>query len=93
MKNVKKNLLLGLLISIYLLSSVRYYKENLAKTVVETLIHLFTVAPFLIGGTLVLIAVFRKLAGERPPWETIIRIYLTIGIIIEFILAIHHLSI
>ena len=92
MKNVKKFLSIALLIMVYLFGSVRYYKENLGKTVVETLIHLLTVAPFFIGGTLVLVAVFRKLTGERPPWETIIRIYLTIGIIAEFILAIQHLS-
>lgn len=90
MKNVKKSVYLGLLISIYMLVSVRYYQGNLSKTVVETAIHLLTVAPFFIGGTLLLVAILRKLTGERPSWEAIIRIYLTIGIIVEFFLGLHH---
>ena len=90
MKNIRKIFSIGLLVAIYLLCSVRYYHGNVSKTVLETLIHLLTVAPFIIGGTLVLVSIIRKIAGERLAWEAVIRIYLTVGIFVEFIIGIYH---
>ena len=90
MKSFKKIFAIVILIILYVLFSVRYYQGNLAKTALETGIHMLTVAPFLIGGTLILVSVLRKFTGERPPWAMVIRIYLTIGIFVEFILGIYH---
>ncbi len=90
MKSLKKIFAITILIILYLIFSVRYYQGNFSKTALETCIHMLTVAPFLIGGTLVLVSVLRKVAGERLSWEAVIRIYLTLGIFVEFILGIYH---
>jgi hypothetical protein len=50
-----------------------------------TVQQLLTTAPYCIGFTFVLVALLRYLhKGQRPPWDRILRIYLTLGIIIGF---------
>lgn len=81
--------MIGLLALVYLLCSLRYYPGRLADSLVATLTQLLTVAPFSVGATILIAALFRKSTGERLPWGSVVRIFLTIGIVIEFFYGLH----
>jgi hypothetical protein len=49
--------------------------------------QLLTTAPYIAGLTILLVSVMKKMAGELLPWDRIVRIYCTIGIVIGFFFA------
>lgn len=57
---------------------------------VETLLHLFSVAPISLGATLIIVALLQRLAGDRLPVNRIIRVFLLVAIFLEFILGLSH---
>lgn len=81
---------LGLLVIFYLLCSLRFFPDRLADTLIETLIHILSVAPFTIGLTLVLLSVLQRLAGERLPLDRALRIFLTLGILFEIFYGLYN---
>lgn len=74
---------------VYLMCSLRYFPGRPGDSLVATLTQLLTVAPFSVGATILVAALFRKLTGERLPWSSVVRIFLTIGIVIEFFYGLH----
>ena len=87
MSKLGKNFSLAAVIAAYLLFNFRYAPDSLIASVKATLMQLLTTAPYIAGLTILLVAVINKMAGDRLPWDRIIRIYCTIGIFIGFFFA------
>ena len=81
--------LLGLFI-VYLLCALRYYPGRPWETFWATAEHLLASVPFAIGFTLFFVSLFSKTAGQRPSMNFIVRLFLTIGICIEFFFGLYH---
>jgi hypothetical protein len=84
MHKFKENISLLLVILVYLLFNLRYTPESLSDSFKSTLIQLLTTAPFVVGLTILVVSFMQRSTGERLPWDRIIRIYCTLGIIIGF---------
>jgi hypothetical protein len=84
MQKLKKFFSLFLVILAYLLFNLRFAPENLKHSFTSTLVQLLTTAPFVAGLTILVVSFIQRSTGERLPWDRIIRIYCTIGIIIGF---------
>ena len=59
-------------------------------SLVETLIHMLSVAPINLGATLVIVAVLQRLVKERLPVSRTVRLFLVTAIFLEFILGLAH---
>lgn len=81
---------LAVLTAVYLLCLLRYHPARPAATIVATLSHFLTFAPFLAGGTVIVVRVFRAFAGVNPPAAVIARVFLTIGLVSELFAGIYH---
>ncbi len=58
---------------------------SLASVISGTLQQILTTLPYCLGGTFVALAAIRvAFKGQRPPWDRILRIFFTIGIILGF---------
>ena len=90
MGKTRENLTLLLLAIFYLLCSIRYFPDRPAETFLSSAQELLTMAPFLVGGTLIARSVFHRFTGEYLGWSRLIRIYLTLGLIGEFFLGLYH---
>lgn len=90
MQTMKHRFFLVLLGVIYLMTSLRFFPGQAMKSLVETLIHLFSVAPIILGATLLLVSVLQRLVGDRLPWDRVVRLYLTMAILLECILGLSH---
>ncbi len=90
MRKYREYIPLVLLLAFYLLCSVRFYPDHPAATLMATGQQLLTLAPFLVGGTLIARSIFRHFTGELLDWTILLRIYLTLGIIVEFFLGLYH---
>jgi len=84
MQKFKKNVSLSAVIFAYLLFNLRYTAESLSHSFKSTLFQLLTTAPFVVGLTILVVSFMQRSTGERLPWDRIIRIYCTLGIIIGF---------
>ena len=84
MHKFKENISLILVILVYLLFNLRYTPESLSDSFRSTMIQLLTTAPFVMGLTILVVSFMQRSTGERLPWDRIIRIYCTLGIIIGF---------
>lgn len=90
MGKTREILSLAALVAVYLLCSLRYFPDRPAESLLATLQELLTVAPFLLGGTLIARALFHRFSGEHLPWSRLLRIYLTLGLTVEFFLGLYH---
>ncbi|MFZ5775737.1 MAG: hypothetical protein ACOY3Z_09670 [Thermodesulfobacteriota bacterium] len=90
MQQAKHFIFLGLLGFVYLLTSLRFFPGQPMKSVVETLTHIFSVAPIILGATMVLASVLQRLVGQRLPWDRVARLYLAVAILLECILGLSH---
>ncbi|NOQ67095.1 MAG: hypothetical protein GQ556_07765 [Desulfobacterales bacterium] len=87
MHAIKKNISLVVVIITYLLFNFRYSPESFAYSIKSTLIQILITSPFVIGLTILVVSFMQRSSGERLPWDRIIRIYCTLGIIIGFFYA------
>ena len=83
---IKKNISLTIVVIVYLLFNFRYSPESVLFSIKSTLIQLLMTSPFVAGGTILLVSFLQRSSGKRLPWDRIIRIYCTLGIIIGFFL-------
>ncbi|MBU2537248.1 MAG: hypothetical protein KKH22_02335 [Proteobacteria bacterium] len=90
MRKIREHLSLAVLVVVYLLASVRYFPGRAMHSVVETLIHMLSVAPINLGATLLIVAVLQRLVKERLPFSRTLRLFLVVGIFLEFILGLAH---
>ena len=81
---------LAILLVVYLLASVRYFPGRAMHSLVETLIHVLSVAPINLGATLIIVAVLQQLVKERLPFSRTVRFFLVVAICLEFILGLAH---
>ncbi|MFA7382033.1 MAG: hypothetical protein WC001_01140 [Desulfurivibrionaceae bacterium] len=90
MQKIREQISLAILVVVYLLASVRYFPGRAMQTMVETLIHMLSVAPLNLGATLVIVAVLQRLVKERLPFARSLRLFLVVAICLEFILGLAH---
>jgi len=90
MRKIREQISLAVLIVVYLLASVRYFPGQAMHSLVETLIHVLSVAPISLGATLVIVAVLQRLVKERLPFSRTLRLFLVTAICLEFILGLAH---
>ena len=90
MQTIREQISLAILIVVYLLSSVRYFPGQAMHSLVETLIHVLSVAPICLGATLVIVAILQRLVKERLPFSRTLRFFLVVAICLEFILGLSH---
>ena len=90
MLKIREQVSLSILIIVYLLASVRYFPGRVMHSLVETLIHVLSVAPINLGATLVIVAVLQRLVKERLPFSRSLRLFLMVAICLEFILGLAH---
>ena len=71
----------------FMLTAIAYVLFHLGKMpdtgsiVMGTLTALASTLPFEIGLTYMVVIFVRRTSGERPPWDRILRIFFTIGIL------------
>lgn len=75
---------------VYLLCALRYFPGRPVDTLLATLEHLLASVPFGLGLTLIFVSIFTKTAGQRPSMHFLIRLFLTIGICIEFFYGLYN---
>ena len=90
MGKFREPLILASLTAIYLLCSLRYFPDRGGETLLATLTEVLTVAPFLLGTTLIARNLCHRFGSANLPWSRLLRIYLTLGLIVEFFLGIYH---
>lgn len=86
-KEIRKSWSLVALAGVYVLFSMRYFPGNAAKTALETAIQIVSVAPLPIGATLLLVSFLQRRAGQKMPWDRVVRVYLTLGVMLEIFLG------
>ena len=89
MGRAKEATVLVVLATLYLLMSIHYFPGNAVKTLIETGIHLLSMLPFTAGLTLLFISLFRRFSGSSMSFAKGTRVFLTIGIIVEFLYGIY----
>jgi hypothetical protein len=64
--------------------------SDAVSTAVGTLYQLLLTAPYTVGFTYIIAVVFRRMTGSGwPPWDRLLRIFFTIGIIFAFFFALY----
>lgn len=72
----------------YLFFNLSFAPGGLGDSLKATGIQILSTAPYIIGLTVLVVYFIQRIAGERPPWDRIFRIYCTIGIIIGLLFGI-----
>jgi len=80
---------LCVLIAVYVLFNFRYMPEQIARSLGETVVQLLTTAPIPIGLTILVVSFLKRIHGEPLPWDRIVRLYCTFGIITGFLYALN----
>lgn len=90
MKNLKENASMAIVVVIYFVLSFRYFPGNFTKTGMETLLEILSVAPLAGGATLLIVSFLQRTSGEKVPWDRSLRLYLTVGVMAEFVFGVYH---
>ncbi len=90
MKKINESVTLAIIIMVYLLLSVRYFPGQLLKTLTWTALQILTVSPLTGGGTIIVVVILQKSMGAKIPRDRIIRIFLTLGIIVELLYGLYN---
>ena len=90
MKNLKEKVSLVVLVVVYFVLSFRYFPGDFVKTGIETLIEIFSVAPLAGGATILVVSFLQRTSGEKVPWDRSLRLYLTVGVMAEFVFGVYH---
>ena len=86
----KEIIYLVVLVVIYLLCVLRYFPGQPVASLKATGLHLLDVAPYVVGLTIFAVSMLNKIGDKRLPWNSIVRIYLTLGLIIEFFYGLYN---
>ena len=89
MRTVKDKVSLAAVIIVYLLFNFRYSPGNIFVSLKSTLGQILITCPFVIGLTILVVSFMQRSTGEKLPWDRIIRLYCTLGIIIGFFYALN----
>ena len=89
MDSVKEKISFYLSAAVYLLFNVRLGVDA-ATTFTATFWQILQTAPYVAGGTYVIIALLQYMAGgEKVPWDRRLRLFFAIGILAGLILGIY----
>ncbi len=88
MKTFREKLTFILTALAYLLFHIRT-GPDLATIATGTFLQMMTTLPYAVGFTYVLVVILRHLGGATPPWDRILRIFFTIGILFAFFFALY----
>ena len=80
---------LCMLIAAYVLFNFRYMPGQLTRSLGETAVQLLTTAPIPIGLTILVASFLKRIHGKSLPWDRIVRLYCTFGIIAGFLYALN----
>lgn len=86
---IKNYLSLCILVAVYILFNFRYLPGQISRSLGETAMQLLTTAPIPIGLTILVASFLKRIHGEPLPWDRIVRIYCTFGIITGFLYALN----
>ena len=89
-KNIREYVSFSLLVLVYTVSSLRYFPGRWLDTLWATAVHIMSIGPYTIGGTLIVASILHKIAKEKLPWKNILRIFLAVSILIELFIGISH---
>jgi hypothetical protein len=90
MRKIREQISLAVMVVVYLLASVRYFPGRVMHSIMETLLHILSVAPISLGATLLIVAVLQRLVKERLLFNRTLRLFLMVAICLEFLLALAH---
>ncbi len=90
MKKINESATLAIITMVYILLSVRYFPGQFLKTLTWTTLQILTVAPLTVGGTIIVVVIIQKSMGAKIPRDRIIRIFLTLGIIVELLYGLYN---
>ncbi len=89
MHGLKNTVTFYLSAAVYLLFNLRL-GSDLPTTLQSTAWQIAQTAPFVIGGTYVIIALLQYMAGgEKVPWDRRLRLFFAIGIMAGLVFAIY----
>jgi hypothetical protein len=89
MKTIQEKITLAVAALLYLLFHLRGGADA-EQMLTGTLVQLLTTLPYCIGFTFILVRIIQYLhSGQRLPWDRIIRIFFTIGILFGFFFALY----
>lgn len=80
-------MILAFLLLFYVVLSTRFFPGQPGKSLVETMIHIFAIAPINLGATLILVPFLQKAAGQRLPWDRVVRIFLSVAVCVEILVG------
>lgn len=89
MENLKDKVSFILVVLAYLLFNLRYAPGRGVDTLTATALQLLSTAPFAAGCTIFTVAILQRVSESRPPWDRVVRIFCTYGILIGFIYALY----
>ena len=89
MTRFKDKLSLVLVAIIYILFTLRFDPERLSASLGATAMQVFSTAPYVFGMAFLAVSFLQRAAGGRLPWDRMLRIYFTIGIIVGFFYALN----
>jgi len=90
MKKLQEKIGLAVMTAVYLLCVTRYIPDQLLYSLKATGSHLLVAAPVAVGGTILIVSVLQRMGDGRLPWDRVLRIYLTFGIIFELFFGLYH---
>lgn len=85
----KNWLSLVVLAAVYIIFNLRYMPGQIAGSLSATGVQLLTSAPIPVGLTILVVTFLKRMHGEPLPWDRVVRIYFTFGIITGFLLALN----
>lgn len=85
MRKIKENISLLFTGVAYLVFNLCYAPGLPLDSAVATGKQLVTTSPAVLGFTILLVVFLQRMAGERLPWDRVLRIYFTVGIIVGFL--------
>ena len=58
--------------------------------IVGTVSQMLLTAPYALGFAYIIVFVFRRISGgDRPPWDRVLRVFFTVGILFAFFFALY----
>ena len=62
---------------------------DLATVASGTFLQMMTTLPYAVGFTYIFMVIIRHLTGQQMPWDRILRLFFTIGILFAFFFALY----
>lgn len=74
---------------VYILFNLRLDPERLSTSLAATAMQVAATAPYVFGMAFLVVSFLQRATGSRLPWDRMLRIYFTLGIIVGFFYALN----